>query len=346
MSEQQASQQQNEPPIPPADGAEHIPVLVDAVIRYMNPHPGGIYVDGTIGLGGHSLALLRAERNIRILGIDRDRAALDRAAGRLREWTDRVSFHHDRFSELMSVLRAEGVASVDGVLLDVGVSSMQLDTAERGFSFRHDGPLDMRMNDEDEATAAELIRSASEAELARIFRDFGEERFATRIARHVVRARQETAIESTAELAETIREAVPKRFHVPGFHPATRCFQALRIAVNDELSQLSAGLDAAFDALRPGGVLVVISFHSLEDRLVKQFLRHKEASCICPPELPVCMCDKKREMKQLTRRPVMADAAEKERNPRSRSAKLRAGTKLAVTNDPLGTDTCHPPACP
>ncbi len=346
MSQQQASQQQNEPSIQPADGAGHTPVLVDAVVRYMNPHPGGIYVDGTIGLGGHSRALLRAERDIRILGIDRDQAALDYAARCLEEWRDRVSFHHERFSELLNVLQAESVPSVDGVLLDVGVSSMQLDTAERGFSFRRNGPLDMRMNEQDEATAAELICSASEAELARIFRDFGEERFAARIARHVVRVRQERAIESTAALAETISDAVPKRFHVPGFHPATRCFQALRIAVNDELSQLSAGLEAAFNALHPGGVLVVISFHSLEDRLVKQFLRHKEASCICPPELPVCMCSKQQEMKQLTRRPVVADAAEKERNPRARSAKLRAGIKLAVTNDPNGTDMCHPPVCP
>ena len=346
MSQHQASQEQKEPSIPSADGAGHTPVLVDAVVRYMSPHPGGIYVDGTIGLGGHSRALLRAESDIRILGIDRDRAALEHAARRLEEWQDRVSFHHGRFSELANVLRADGVSSVDGVLLDVGVSSMQLDTAERGFSFRRNGPLDMRMNEEDETTAADLIRSASESELVRIFRDYGEERFAARIARHVVRTRQERVIDSTAALAEAISDAVPKRFHVPGFHPATRCFQALRIAVNDELAQLAAGLEAAYDALHPGGILVVISFHSLEDRLVKQFLRHKEAACICPPELPVCMCDKKQEMKQLTRRPVVADAAEKEHNPRARSAKLRAGMKLPVTNDPNGTDMCHPPACP
>ncbi len=312
----------------------HIPVLTDSVVRYLCPHPDGVYVDATIGLGGHTQALLHAEPRVRIIGIDRDKNALDLAALRLGAWKDRVSFHHARFSELLEVLDTEGIPAVDGVLLDVGVSSLQLDTANRGFSFRLDGPLDMRMNDKDKQTAAEIIASASEEELVRIFREFGEERFATRIARHLTRIRQEKTIDSTAMLAQSISDAVPRRFHVPGFHPATRCFQALRIAVNDELSQLSSALEAAFVALRPGGVLVAISFHSLEDRLVKRFLRHKEATCVCPPGLPACMCDKKQEMKQLTRRPIVADAAEVAANPRARSAKLRAGTKLAVTDGP------------
>ncbi|MBN1859534.1 16S rRNA (cytosine(1402)-N(4))-methyltransferase RsmH [Candidatus Bipolaricaulota bacterium] len=330
------SNQDNDPPRPiePRQDAIHIAVLTDAVVRYLHPRPNGVYVDATVGLGGHSSALLQAEPEIRIIGIDRDRSALDLAAERLGAWKDRVSFHHARFSELLEVLDAEGISSVDGVLLDVGVSSLQLDTAGRGFSFRLDGPLDMRMDDEDVRTASEIVASASEADLARIFREFGEERFATRIARHLIRIRQGTAIDSTATLAQSISDAVPKRFHVRGFHPATRCFQALRIAVNDELSQLAAGLEAGFAALHPGGVLVAISFHSLEDRLVKQFLRHKEATCICPPDLPACMCDKKQEMKPLTRRPIVADAAELASNPRARSAKLRAGTKLAVTDDP------------
>jgi len=341
MNWQPCPHEPEDPGIPLGDAA-HIPVLVDSVVRYLNPRPGGVYVDATIGLGGHSLAMLRAEQDIRVIGIDRDRSALERAEVRLGDWGDRVSFHHNRFSELLDVIEEEGVGCVDGVLLDVGVSSMQLDTAERGFSFRLGGPLDMRMDDRDAVTAEDIVNSASEVELARVFREFGEERFAARIARHLVRIRQDAKIDSTTALAEAIGDAVPKRFHVSGFHPATRCFQALRIAVNDELLQLSSALEAAFSALRPGGVLVAISFHSLEDRIVKQFLRHKEATCVCPPDLPVCMCDKKQEMKQLTRRPVMADAAELATNPRARSAKLRAGTKLAVTDDPNRADTCHP----
>lgn len=333
MSQQPDPSENVDSSVPPQSGA-HVPVLVDAVVRYLHPHPGGVYIDATVGLGGHARALLRAEEDIRIIGIDRDRSALDRVAEHLGAWNDRVSLHHARFSELLEVMEAEGISSVDGVLLDVGVSSLQLDTAERGFSFRVDGPLDMRMDHRDTVTAADIVADASEEELVRIFREFGEERFAVRIARHLTRVRQESRIESTIMLAEAIRDAVPSRFHIPGFHPATRCFQALRIAVNDELSQLAFALEAAFRALRPGGVLVAISFHSLEDRLVKQFLRHKEATCVCPPDLPTCMCDKKQEMKQLTRRPIIADPAELMSNPRARSAKLRAGVRLAVTGGP------------
>jgi len=302
--------------------AIHRPVMRTEAVRFLAPDRGGIYVDGTVGLGGHAAAILAAGPEVRLIGIDRDPQALRYAAARLAQFGDRVTLVHGNYRDLTEILSDLGIEAIDGFLLDLGLSSLQLDAPERGFSFRADGPLDMRMDPTQKTSAADLVNGASVEELARILRDYGEERFAGRIARAIVAARP---IETTGALAEVVRRAIPRRFHERRIDPATRTFQALRIAVNDELRNLQDGLAAGFAALRPGGVIVVISFHSLEDRIVKRFFRklatpHYESLAPGPPLPP--------QAEVLTKKPLRPSEEEIGENPRARSAKLRACRKL------------------
>ena len=302
--------------------AIHRPVMRAEAVRFLAPDRGGIYVDGTVGLGGHAAAILAAGPEVRLIGIDRDPQALRYAAARLAQFGDRVRLVHGNYRDLAEILSNLGIEAIDGFLLDLGLSSLQLDASERGFSFRADGPLDMRMDPTQGRSAADLVNAASVEELARILRDYGEERFAGRIARAIVAARP---IETTGALAEIVRRAIPRRFHERRIDPATRTFQALRIAVNDELRNLQDGLAAGFAALRPGGVIVVISFHSLEDRIVKRFFRKlatpRYESLAPGPPLPP-------QAEVLTKKPLRPSEEEIGENPRARSAKLRACRKL------------------
>jgi 16S rRNA (cytosine1402-N4)-methyltransferase len=303
---------------------QHLSVMPDEVLRWLKPVPGGVYLDGTIGGAGHARLILEAAADSRLIGLDRDPAALARAGQVLAPFAGRFSLHHRTFDQAVEVLRELGVEELDGMLLDLGVSSHQLDTPERGFSFRHDAPLDMRMNPTVGETAAEVVNQYPEAELSRIFFQYGEERFARRIARRIVGRRQQEPLSTTRELAELIRDAVPGGHRPSRIHPATRVFQALRIQVNAELEQVENGVAQAIDLLRAGGRLVVISFHSLEDRIVKNLFRAAAQGCICPPRLPVCQCSHQPKVKILTRKGVRATPAELEINARSRSAVLRA----------------------
>jgi 16S rRNA (cytosine1402-N4)-methyltransferase len=308
----------------------HQPVLMHEVVKLLSPRPRGVIVDGTLGMGGHSEAILAAYPTIEVVGIDRDEEALAIAKERLAPFGGRVRFVHDNYRNCVDILGTLGVDRIDGFLLDLGLSSLQLDRPERGFSFRTSGPLDMRMDRTRGVSAADLVNDLSMEELSDIIARYGEERFAHRIARAIVAARAKGKIEATDELARVVFDAIPRKFHPPRIHPATRTFQALRIAVNDELDNLEKGLEAGFSVLSAGGVMVMISFHSLEDRIVKGFFRYKALSCICPPDLPVCMCDKKVEMEVLTKKPILPSPDEIAKNSRARSAKLRAARKLHV----------------
>lgn len=313
------------------DAFRHVSVLPGEVLELLAPRPGGIYLDGTVGGGGHARLVLEASSpDGRLIGFDRDPAALAAAAALLAPFGERVTLCRGNFAEIDEQLAALGINQVDGILLDLGVSSHQLDTPERGFSFREDGPLDMRMDPAQPASAADLLARADTEELKRIFREYGEERWAGRIAREIVRVRGETPLVTTRQLAELVCRAVPGGYVPQRIHPATRVFQSLRIAVNGELDALAVGLAAAMRSLRPGGRLVVISFHSLEDRLVKQGFRAAANPCSCPPRLPVCACGRAAEIRILTPRGVRPAEAEIIANPRSRSAVLRAIEKLAA----------------
>jgi 16S rRNA (cytosine1402-N4)-methyltransferase len=306
-------------------------VLLTESVGYLAPERGGLFVDATLGLGGHSEALLEAAAAVRVLGIDRDPEALQFAQGRLAEFGERFRAVRANFKEIAGVLRDAGEREVSGVLADLGVSSLQFDAAERGFSFRHDAPLDMRMDAQgDEETAAELLARLPEEEIARIIFEYGEERKSRKIARWIVERREAgRAIQTTTELAEMVARAVGYK-RTDRIHPATRTFQALRIAVNHELEGLEAFLEASVDLLQPSGRLVVISFHSLEDRIVKRALRRLAGQCECDRRLPVCTCGARRAVEILTRRPVTPTDAELNENPRARSAKLRACRKLEI----------------
>jgi 16S rRNA (cytosine1402-N4)-methyltransferase len=310
-------------------GFSHISVLPAEVIAYLAPGQGGVFVDGTLGGGGHAALVLEASSPDGLLiGFDRDREALAAAGRFLTGFGNRCRLVNANFAQLPAVLAELGITAIDGFLLDLGVSSHQLDTAERGFSFQHDAPLDMRMDQGGGVTAAELVNSLEHGELARIIREYGEERWAGRIASFICTARAEAPLSSTRQLVELIQAAIPRRAWEERIHPATRTFQALRIAVNDELASLEAGLRAGVGYLKSGGRGVVISFHSLEDRIVKQTFRELAQGCICPRGLPVCNCGHRPEVRVLTGRPVVAGAAEVAANPRARSAKLRAVAKL------------------
>ncbi len=314
---------------------QHIPVLCDKVLEFLKPTSTGIYVDGTVGLGGHSSAILSASApNGRVIGIDLDAEALVIAKERLRAFGDRCRLINGNFAEMPVLLEAYAICAVDGILLDLGVSSLQLDTPSRGFSFNHTGPLDMRMgigrkldeNQEVVPTAMQVVNDSPMDTLVDIFKRYGEERFAKRIATRIVEARRQMPITTTTHFAEIVKKAVPRKtFKI---HPATRVFQGLRIHVNKELENLEAGLDAALSLLKPGGHLCVIAFHSLEDRIVKRRFQTCAATCICPPKTPVCICDHEPSLQILTKRPIVPDVSAVQQNPRARSAKLRAARKL------------------
>jgi 16S rRNA (cytosine1402-N4)-methyltransferase len=314
----------------PSEQYGHAPVLLREVLAYLQPHPGGRYIDGTLGAGGHAEALLQeASPNSRLLGFDRDPAAVAFAAQRLAPFGERFTGVARSFGEMGLVAPAHGFDRVDGILLDLGLSSRQLDDAQRGFSFLKEGPLDMRFDPCEGETAADLINNLSAEELAGIFRRYGEESHSKRIARAIVAKRP---LRTTGELARLIESEIGRRGR-SGRHPATQVFQALRIAVNDELGEIERGLEAAVAILRPGGRLAVISFHSLEDRLVKQFFRQKSKDCTCPPEQPICTCGARASLKLVVRKAVKATAEEIAANPRSRSARLRVVAKMNESDE-------------
>ena len=291
----------------------HIPVLIREVLQFLKCRPGGIYADCTLGEGGHTEEILKAtEPNGRVIGLDRDRQSIEQSRRRLVAFGDRVSLHHENFVRLDAVLQQESIQTVDGILFDLGLSSAQLEDGQRGFSFLKDGPLDMRMDVTKGPTASDLVNHLDEAKLTMIFREYGEERWARRISRIVVQERDRARITTTSQLTELILKAIPRRYHTQKIHPATRVFQALRIAVNDELSALQLGMETAVSRLKPGGRLCMISFHSLEDRLVKHGFREWE---------------RQGQLKVITKRPVVPSVEERSLNPRCRSAKLRVAER-------------------
>ena len=308
----------------------HVPVLFEETIAALAIKPDGIYVDGTLGGAGHSSAIAaKLSEGGRLIGIDRDGEAIEAAAKRLAPFADRVTVVRGNFRDMGDILDGLGVGEVNGILLDLGVSSHQFDDGERGFSYRTDAPLDMRMDKRQALTAADIVNTWSEKDLAFILRTYGEERFAGRIAASIVRARQEKPVKTTFELAELVKNAIPAVKRQTGGHPAKRSFQAIRIACNEELAALEDVLDPAIRRLAPGGRMAVITFHSLEDRIVKNHFKTAENPCTCPPDFPVCMCGKKPYGKIITRHPVTAGETELEANPRAASAKLRVIERTA-----------------
>ena len=301
----------------------HISVLLDECIDGLNIKPDGIYVDGTLGGAGHSSQIAKRLTTGRLIGIDRDPVALKAAGERLASYADRVTLVHSNFCEIAQVLKDLNVDGVDGILLDLGVSSPQLDDGSRGFSYMADAPLDMRMNSEDTLSAYDVVNTWSYEELRRILFDYGEERYAPKIASAICKRREEKPIETTLELVDVIRGAMPAQALREKQHPAKRSFQAIRIAVNDELGAVHKVMDAAIPKLNPGGRLAIITFHSLEDRIVKNAMADAAKGCICPPNFPVCVCGKKPQVKLVNRKPIISGEEELERNPRARSAKLR-----------------------
>ena len=302
----------------------HISVLLNETIEQLNINPDGIYVDGTLGGAGHSSKIAqRLSDKGRLIGIDQDDAAIETATERLSVFGDKVTIVRSNYCEIKNVLNELGIEKVDGILLDLGVSSYQLDTAERGFSYMEDAPLDMRMDRRQEMTAKNIVNEYSESELFHMIRDYGEDKFAKNIAKHIVAARQVKPITTTGELTEIIRESIPMKMQVKSGHPAKRTFQAIRIELNRELDVLRDSLDGMIDILDDGGRLCIITFHSLEDRIVKTIFRKNENPCTCPSDFPVCVCGKKSKGKVITRKPILPGETEMEENPRSKSAKLR-----------------------
>ena len=306
----------------------HVSVLLDECIEGLNIKPDGIYVDGTLGGAGHSRQIAKRLTTGRLIGIDRDQVALAAARERLADVEDRVTLVHSNFSQISQVLDDLGIDAVDGILLDLGVSSPQLDDGERGFSYMADAPLDMRMNRSDALSAYEVVNTWSYEELRRILFDYGEERYAPRIADAICRRREEKQIQTTMELVDVIRAAMPAAALREKQHPAKRSFQAVRIAVNDELGAVQTVMDTVIPRLRTGGRLAIITFHSLEDRIVKNGMANAAKGCTCPPNFPVCVCGKTAAVKLIARKPITATEEELERNPRSRSAKLRVCEKI------------------
>ena len=308
---------------------QHKSVLLQECIDALNIRPDGFYLDGTLGGAGHSSQIARRlTEGGRLIGVDRDRTALAAAKERLAPYADRVTLVHSNFAEIDAILDSLGIPAVDGMLFDLGVSSPQLDDASRGFSYMADAPLDMRMDKDDVLTAGEVVNTWPQGELRRILYDYGEERYAPQIAAAICRAREKAPVETTLELVDIIRSAMPAQALREKQHPAKRSFQAIRIAVNDELGAVSRMMQAAVGRLNPGGRLAVITFHSLEDRIVKSEMQQAARGCTCPPEFPVCVCGKKPLVKLVTRKPIVSGPAELEENPRARSAKLRVAEKL------------------
>ena len=307
----------------------HQPVLLEAVLELLEPPAGpSLLVDATIGEGGHAEAFLRRFSGLIVFGVDKDAEILQRARSRLQPYQDRVRLFHRGFAEFFERFGELAARRPDCILFDLGVSMFHFQASGRGFSFRADEPLDMRLEAGQGPTAADLVNGSTEPELVRILRDYGEEPGARRIARAIVRAREKTPITRSGELAQIVRRAAPPKLRRARLHPATRTFQALRIAVNGELEELARALPAALAALEPGGKMGVIAFHSLEDRLVKRFFQRRQSPCTCPPDSPICQCGGKKELEILTRKPVTAGAEERAANPASRSAKLRVARKV------------------
>ena len=306
----------------------HQSVLLHECIEALNIKPDGIYLDGTLGGAGHSLEIAGRLTTGRLIGVDRDTVALEAASRRLASCLDRVTLVHDNFANLAAILDAQGLEKIDGMLFDLGVSSPQLDDGSRGFSYMADAPLDMRMNRDDRLTAYDVVNTWPREELRRILFEYGEERYAPLIAAAIERKRAEKPIETTLELVDLIRGAMPAQALREKQHPAKRSFQAIRIAVNDELGSVERMLNDAMDRLNPGGRLAVITFHSLEDRIVKNAMQQAARGCTCPPEFPVCVCGKKPKVKILTRKPIVSGEKELNENPRARSAKLRVAEAL------------------
>ena len=306
----------------------HVSVLLDECIEGLNIKPDGIYVDGTLGGAGHSSEIVKRLTTGRLIGIDRDPIALKAAGERLAPWTDRVTLVHSNFCEIASVLEQLGISGVDGILLDLGVSSPQLDDGARGFSYMADAPLDMRMNNQDALNADTVVNTWPYEELKRILYDYGEERYAPKIAAAICARREQAPIRTTLELVDVIKGAMPASALREKQHPAKRSFQAIRIAVNDELGSVEKVMRDAIPCLNPGGRLAIITFHSLEDRIVKNGMAEAAKGCTCPPNFPVCVCGKKPKVKLVSRKPIVSGEEELERNPRARSAKLRVCEKL------------------
>lgn len=302
----------------------HKSVLLEETIEGLNIKPEGIYVDGTLGGGGHALEVVkRLGDKGRLFGIDQDEAAIEAASERLSDYRDKITLIHDNYENAVLRLREKGISGVDGIVLDLGVSSYQLDTIERGFSYKYDTALDMRMDRRQPLSAKEIVNDYSQKELARIIRDYGEDKFANNIAKHIVAEREKEEIKTTFQLNEIIKGAIPARMRETGGHPSKRTFQAIRIECNRELEVLKNSLEEMIAFLNPGGRICIITFHSLEDRIVKSAFKKQENPCICPPEFPVCMCGRQPLGKVITRKPVTPTDEEQERNSRSKSAKLR-----------------------
>lgn len=306
----------------------HVSVLLNEVIEGLNIKEDGIYVDGTLGGAGHSLEIVKRLKGGILVGIDQDTNALNKASQVLSEYKDRVHLIHSNYENMDRVLKERGIEEVDGILLDLGVSSHQLDEESRGFSHNKDAPLDMRMDKTSDFNGWDVVNKYSKDELERIIWDYGEDRWAKRIAEFIVNERKEKTIDTTLELVTVIKKAIPKAVRMEGHHPAKKTFQAIRIEVNRELEVLQNSINKMVGLLKPGGRLAIITFHSLEDRIVKEAFKDLFKDCICPPEYPQCICDKKREIKIITRKPIVANPKELEFNPRSRSAKLRIAEKL------------------
>ena len=308
---------------------KHKSVLLEETIRNLNIRPDGIYVDGTLGGAGHAGEVCRKlSARGRFIGIDQDQDAIIAASERLKAYGDQVTIIRSNYCYMAQELKLRGIDRVDGILLDLGVSSYQLDNEERGFTYRVDAPLDMRMDNRQTRTAADIVNTYEEQELYRIIRDYGEDRFAKNIAKHIVEARKKAPIETTGQLTEIIRQSIPMKIQATGGHPAKRTFQAVRIELNRELEVLRDSLDGMIDLLEDGGRICIITFHSLEDRIVKTAFRKNENPCICPPDFPVCVCNRKPKGKVITRKPILPDAQEMEENPRSKSAKLRVFERI------------------
>ncbi|TQO58575.1 16S rRNA (cytosine(1402)-N(4))-methyltransferase RsmH [Paraclostridium bifermentans] len=307
----------------------HVSVLLDESIDNLNIKPDGVYVDCTMGGAGHSKEIVkRLSKDGLFIGFDQDINAINTAKERLSEYSDRVKFVHSNFQNLKNELEKIGVYKVDGVLADLGVSSHQLDEADRGFSYMQDAPLDMRMDIRCSFSAYDVVNTYSEAELSKIIKDYGEDNWAKRIAKFIVEGRKEKNIETTGELVEIIKKAIPKKARIDGPHPAKRTFQAIRIEVNNELGVITEMIDDAASIMNEGGRICIITFHSLEDRIVKNAFRDLATDCICPPHIPICQCDKEALVKVITRKPILPTDKEIEENPRSRSAKLRVAERI------------------
>ena len=305
----------------------HKSVLLDEVIESLNIKADGFYVDGTLGGGGHALEVVKRLKTGKLIGIDQDMDAINAATQRLIDYSKSVIIIRDNYVNIENILKKENIEKVDGIYIDLGVSSYQLDTAERGFTYRFDAPLDMRMDDRNELKASDIVNEYSESELFHIIRDYGEDRFAKNIAKHIVEYRNKKRIETTFELVDIIKASIPMKIQVTGGHPAKRTFQAIRIELNKELEVLTDSINVMIDLLKPGGRLSVITFHSLEDRIVKQAFKKAEYPCVCPKKIPVCVCGNKSKGRVITRKAILPGEEELEENSRAKSAKLRVFEK-------------------